>query len=133
MDPVTKSLLNFLRCPICRGQLDLLSLVANPKKNKEYNFFCVNDYRHYGIFLVHWDYPIRVDQEGVTVFEGSHQFDIVQKGGHTTITMYEIDPEERILDNIKPKVFTYDKDLFVFSQTNRDKIVNRIKTILVFQ
>jgi uncharacterized protein YbaR (Trm112 family) len=125
MDPVAKALLNILRCPICKGQLDLLSLVANPKKSKEY--------RHYGIFLVHWEYPIRIEQEGVTIFEGSHQFDIEQKGGRTTISIYEIDPEERILDNIKPKIFTYDKELFTFHQTTRDKIVNRIKTILVFQ
>jgi hypothetical protein len=69
----------------------------------------------------------------VTIFEGSHQFDIVQKSGHTKITIRDIDPEERILDNVKPKVFKYEKELFDFSKTNRDKILNRIKTILMFQ
>lgn len=133
MNPDAKKLLNSLRCPICSGQLDLIGYMVS-NKSKDYNFFCVKDFRHYGIFLVHWeDLPAIITQQGVTIFEGSHQFDIVQKGGRTTITMLEIDPEERILDNIKPKVFQYEKELFNFSKTNRDKIVNRIKTILVFQ
>ena len=132
MNPVAKKILNNLKCPICSGQLDLLSWQV-PQKVKDYNFFCVNDYRHYGIFLIHWDFPIVIEQEGVTIFEGSHRFDVVQTKGKTKITIREIDPEERVLDNVKPKVFDYDKEMFIFSQTNRDKIVNRIKTILVFQ
>jgi hypothetical protein len=132
MNPDAKKILNSLRCPICGGQLDLLSYTV-PQRTKEYNFFCVKDFRHYGIFLVHWDLAAIVTQEGVTIFEGSHQFDIVQKSGHTKITIRDIDPEERILDNVKPKVFKYEKELFDFSKTNRDKILNRIKTILMFQ
>lgn len=132
MNLIAKKILNNIRCPICSGQLDLPGWQVE-QKNKDYNFFCVNDFRHYGIFLIHWDLPISIEQEGVTIFEGSHRFDVVQKNGSTKITIRDVDLEERILDNIKPIVFEYDKEMFIFSQTNREKIINRIKTILVFQ
>ena len=47
MNPDAKKLLNFLRCPLCKGQLDLLSHTI-ARGVPQYNFFCVNDYRHYG-------------------------------------------------------------------------------------
>ena len=132
MNPDAKKLLNSLRCPICKGQLDLLSHTV-VRGVPQYNFFCVNDYRHYGIFLNHWDIPIAIEEEGIIIFEGSYRFDVLQKKDNTKIIIREIDPEERVLDSVKPKIFEYDKELFIFSKTTKDKIVNRIKTILVFQ
>ena len=132
MDPLVKKLLNSLRCPICKGQLDLMSYAVSSKP-KKYNFSCVYDFRHYGIFLNHWDLPPVIHEEGVIIFEQPYRFDILQENNNTQIIIYETDLEERVIDNIKPKVFKYDKLLFNFSKTSREKILNRIKTILVFQ
>lgn len=133
MDPIAKALLNSLRCPLCSGQLDLRASWLSPSKVKDYNFFCVNDFSHYGIFLVHWEHPIRIEQEGVIVNEYPHSFKISQWGNKTEVIVYEIDLEHRVLDNVKPTEFKYEKKLFDFSRTNKEKILNRVKTILVFQ
>jgi len=140
MDKVAKLILNSLRCPVCSGQIDLISYTKLARKPSNQNFSCVYDPEHYGVFLVHWEQPVRLELERATVYEGRHQFNVTQyhyfngQPAHlTSISIREVDPENRIIDNVKPKEFHYDKHLFDFKKTNREKLVNRIKTILVFQ
>lgn len=110
------------------------------RKPKDQNFSCVYDPEHYGIWFVHWEQPVRLEFERATVYEGDYQYQVTQnhwlagfRTQRTTVLIREVDPEHRILDTIKPKLFTYNKLLFDFKQTSRDRLVNRIKTILVFQ
>lgn len=142
-DPAVKTILKALRCPICGGALDLYEL--KPKAEQVYNFCCVNDWEHYRMWFVHWEPLLRVEYEKVVLYEGDYQYAIVQNNygndknhlfgvnGDTTITISKVDPEKRIIETLKPKNFWYTKKFFDFNQTNRDRIVNRIKTILTFQ
>jgi len=135
MDPIAKQILNSLRCPICKSQIDLLDW-KNPTGSPKYNFSCAADWQHYRLFFQHWDYPYRIEYETVWLFEGRFLYSVTQKdGGDTEITLLDIDPENRILDGQKDKKpsFTYNKHLFDFTNTNRDKLLNRLHTILVFQ
>jgi len=142
MDPLAKRLLNSLRCPICKSQIDLLSFTKNKKGN---NFGCAQDQNHYAIFLVHWDLPFRVEQEDVQVYSGKYLYEIRQnhyvspptipavKCNETLIFIKEVDKEFRVIEKGKLQHFQYNQILFDFQTTSKDKIINRVKTILVFQ
>lgn len=140
MDKVAKQLLNSLRCPICSGQIDLLDWTKLESKPKDQNFSCVHDPEHFGIFLVHWEQPIRLEQERATVYDGKYRYRVTQyhyfndiPNPRTHIEIREVDPEHRIKELISMKEFFYQKHLFDFTKTNKEKLVSRIKTILVFQ
>jgi hypothetical protein len=49
---------------------------------------------------------------------------------NTNILIKSIDPEGRVLDLLRS--FNYNKILFDFQQTDQNKIINRINTILTF-
>jgi hypothetical protein len=141
MDKVAKLILNSLRCPSCGGQIDLISGTNIHTRLKDLNFSCVYDSEHYSIRFVHWEQPARIETEQVIVYVGSHQYKVTQShwvGGasvqSTKILISKVDPEHRIIDSSKKiKEFVYDKHLFDFSKTNQEKLISRIKTILVFQ
>lgn len=144
MDKAAKLILNSLRCPICKSQIDMLSYTYT-KKPRPFNYCCASNTEHYGLWFIHWEQPIRIESETAIVYDGCYQYEIKQqhagpgllssapKPDYTEIWVREVDAENRIIDNIKPKVFSYYKCLFDFANTTRDKIVLRIKTILVFQ
>jgi hypothetical protein len=136
LDPLVKAMLNSLRCPVCGGQVDLVDWkVKSP--GRKYNFCCVANWEHYRIFFVHWEPVLRIEYETVVVYEGRHQYWITQYddngNNNIEIIVSEVDAENRVVDTKKPSRFSYDKKLFDFSKTNRERIVNRVKTILVFQ
>lgn len=143
MDKVAKQILNSLKCPICGSQIDLFEW-AKPVSKKGNNFGCVAEPSHYGLFFVHWELPYRIEKEDVMIYNGSHLYDIQQehyiantsgrvKITRTRIYIRDIDEEFRIIDNGVFKTFAYNKLLFDFAHTTRDKVINRVKTILVFQ
>lgn len=131
MDKATKIILNFLKCPLCGSQIDMFI-----DKGKRYNYACSSVSEHYKIWFHCTGYPAGVLVESVTIYDGSHQYEIIQNlftDIKTDIIIKSVDPEFRIVDKNKPKLFTYKKVLFDFQNTNKDKVMNRIKTILVFQ
>ena len=53
---------------------------------------------------------------------------------HTEITTHEVDAENRVVDKRGgPGKISFKLHLFDFAKTNREKVTNRLKTILVFQ
>jgi hypothetical protein len=113
-------------------------------EDRKYNFCCAADWQHYRLHFIHWDPPIRVEYENVILYvplgndlEQYHRFSITQiydtlrLTAKTDITILLVDPEQHAIEEF-PKV-SYNQKLFDFSQTNREKIANRMKTILVFQ
>lgn len=133
MDPLVKQMLNSLKCPVCKGQVDLMDY-GNQTRNKKFNYCCVNNWEHYRLFFVHWEPVLRIEYEMVVLYEGRHQYSIWQfENNSTSIFISEVDAENRVLENVDATQFVYNKKLFDFSQTNREKLINRAKTILVFQ
>jgi len=104
---------------------------------RKYNYCCANNWEHYRILFVHWVVAPKIEYETVVVYEGRYEYLIHQydNNGNNNIEIfvYEVDAENRIIDTKKPSKFSFNKKLFDFSRTNREKIVNRVKTILVFQ
>jgi hypothetical protein len=86
------------------------------------------------MWFPHWDNPPKISYDVVNVYEGKHKFRIDQRYliNRTTIDIWEVDAEQHLV-NEQSKIFTYQQILFDYRTTNRDKIVNRIKTILTFQ
>lgn len=88
------------------------------------------------MFFVHWEPVLRVEYETVILYEGRWQYRISQFEANTTeIYVSRVDAENRVIEDPDrpPKVFKFQQKLFDFSKTNREKIANRVKTILVFQ
>jgi len=102
---------------------------------KKYNFCCVNNWQHYRVFYVHWEQPFNIEYETVILYEGKHKYEIHQyETDVTNMLVYKVDPEGRVLDEkVPPLAFSYRKKLFDFSHTNREKLLHRVRTILVFQ
>lgn len=149
MDKAAKTFLNTIKCPICKSPVDLVDWKVRSDIRK-YNFCCSSNWEHYRLFFVHWEAIYYVEYENVVVYEGKHKYDISQfynglgtsmtsmiqvPNQRTEIYLLDVDPENRVIDNTEKKApkFSYNQKLFDFSQTNREKIINRVKTILVFQ
>lgn len=135
MDKAAKVILNLLKCPVCGSQIDIIYT-----RNKAYNCSCVSNPSEYQIDFDYESIPPHIEKECVVVYEGSHQYEVRQIHSSyapllnkTEITIRDVDPEHRIIHPSKMKIFMFEKLMFDFSHTNREKLVNRIKTILVFQ
>lgn len=103
---------------------------------RKYNYCCATNWEHYRIFFVHWKPVFYIEYETVVIYENSRQYHITQyNDNRTELFIYDVDAENRIVDS-KDKKYSplrYDKKLFDFTNTSQDKMVNRIRTILVFQ
>lgn len=143
MDPLVKAALNSLKCPLCGGQIDLLDWKFSKRSGPQYNYCCANNWEHYRLFLNSNDKPGLIEYETVLFYEGRYQYEIRQHNGAnlfpvTSINLREVDAENRVIEKELTYMqralptFSFDKKLFDFSQTNREKIVNRAKMIVVF-
>jgi hypothetical protein len=107
----------------------------SPDTLLSYNYCCVKDWEHYRIYLVHWQPPIIIEYEAVIIYDGKYKYQITQyRPSETRIVIWDIDAENRVIDlKEKKTTFSFNKMLFDFSNTTKEKILNRVKTILVFQ
>jgi hypothetical protein len=133
MNKDTKTFLNSLKCPVCQGQIDMYDLYQQNAKSTRFNFCCVNDYYHYRMALLPL-MKLKIHYDMVDIYEGKYQFRTYQNyiQNKTVIDIWKVDEEHNLL-NEKSKMFRYDKILFNWQNTNQNKIVNRIQTILTFQ
>jgi hypothetical protein len=134
MDKTTKALLNSLRCPICKSQIDLYDYLQKNPRSTSYNFCCATDYTHYQMWFPHWENSSQINYDQVDIYEGKHKYRIDQRYliNQTIIYIWEVDIEQRFITEMS-RDFIYDKILFDYPNTNRGRVVNRIKTILTFQ
>ena len=146
MDKVIKLFLNSLRCPICRSQVDLINIVPGSGRrsssNTPLNYGCASNMEHYRFWLPTQDPPPYIANDRVITYENDYYYQIDQTyppaagtyyHGDTFIFIRKTDAEHRILDKSPTKSFKYDKPLFDWKKANREKLINKIKTILTFQ
>lgn len=132
MDPLVKQMLNRLRCPVCGSQIDLLDWKL-PNTERRYNFCCAADWEHYRLFFIHWEPVLRIEYETVVLYEGHKQYWINQyEDGKAEIFLSKVDAENRLIDSPQTPIFVSNKKLFDFSHISREKMIHRIKTIIVF-
>jgi hypothetical protein len=131
MDPLIKAILNNLKCPICQSRVDLYNY--GKKMDSQYNFCCSLDSWHYRMWFPHWDKPPLYDI--VVIYEGNYRYNIDQRYSiaKTFIDIIEVDAEFNMINVHLNKTFQYDRIMFDYPNTDRDKMINRIKTILTFQ
>lgn len=84
---------------------------------------------------MHWESPHRIEYETVIVYHGRHKYVITQSEDKTTVIQtLDVDAENRVIDNRGgPNPISFDFHPFDFTQTNQISLMNRLKTILVFQ
>ena len=133
-DPVAKAFLNSLKCPLCQSRIDMLDW-KDKSDGRKYNFCCASDWEHYRCFFVHWEPVHRIEYESVIVYQGKFKYVMTQfDDQHTEIVTHEVDAEHRVVDKRGgPGKISFKLHLFDFAKTNREKVTNRLKTILVFQ
>lgn len=133
MNSPLKQFLNSLYCPICGGQIDCIL------NNRQFNYGCASNIEHYRLWIDRTDvFPPIVEYEVVVFYENCLRYLIRQHYKIATVDFTEINisktnAENVVIDHIPIKSLTYDKCLFDFSISNKEKMLNRIKTILVFQ
>lgn len=135
MDKRVKLIVNSLRCPLCKSQIEGHDVYGPNARTTSFNFHCVSNYDDYRFWMPHDDYHVpKIHYDMVDIFEGKHKFRIDQRYliNRTTIDVWEVDAEKNLV-NEKSKIFNYQQIFFDYQKTNRDKIINRIKTILTFQ
>lgn len=128
MDRTAKQLLNSLRCPICKAQIDMAIMIRG------YNYCCANDVDHYTLNL---DFG-EIKKERVNIYDKKHKYSIIKiydNSGkiETIINIFETDLENRVIFSFKEKKISFDNDIFDFKNFKVDRALNRIKTIFVFQ
>lgn len=134
MDKAAKILLNNLKCPICGGQIDLYNFNQLNPRSTGFNFCCARDFQDYQMWYPHWEPGSQISYDMVILYDRNLKFRIDQTyyNGKTNIDIWEVDPEHNRRKE-ESKNFSYEKILFNYPTTNRQKIFNRIKTILTFQ
>jgi hypothetical protein len=124
MDTVSKKILNSLKCPVCGGQIDGVKTL-----------YCAADQEHYYANIDDEALPIFIIiKEIVKIYSEKYQFEIIQEKDSTAIYIWNIDKERRRIINKPnpPKPIVFNKKIFNLSVYN-NKLINKIKTILVFQ
>ena len=124
MDAISKRILDALKCPVCGGQIDGVKII-----------YCAADEEHYYANIDIDALPIFIVlKEIVKVYSGKHQYEIIQEANSTAIYIWNIDKERRRISNKPnpPNPLIFNSKLFDLSKFN-NKLINRIKTILVFQ
>lgn len=130
MNPELKKLLNSLNCPICKAPVDIMS---NSNKTG-YDYCCAANSNHYMI-LVKKD-PIFLERERVFLYDKTNCYSIInfhsETRSVTTIQIFKIDLEGRIIFEFKEKSILLDTCAFDFRNFNLNKAIHRIKTVFVF-
>jgi hypothetical protein len=123
LDPILKALLNSMRCPVCGAQIDGVS-----------KFHCASNLNHYSIKFETDTWPIRILSEKVIVNGDSRQYEIIQTVDSTAIYIWDLDGDNNriIKKGNPPQPLSFNKKLFDFSKTTYEKLLNRVKTIVVF-
>ncbi len=125
LDPILKTFLNSIRCPVCGGQIEGVS-----------DFHCAFSKRHYKIVINTDTSPFVIIREYVRVNDGHKQYYVIQTQYETEIYIFQLNGDYEVIQPNKmepaPKSIQFEKKLFEFSKTNREKLVNKIKTIIVF-
>lgn len=139
MDPVAKKILNALKCPICAAQIDICD-GKNLVPRRKANFGCASNKDHYSFWMDDGEgFSFQIEEEYLNVVDNKFRYEIIQFHSkmlnmhQTNIQIYDVNGDGNIIEGNKVKLLTFKKQLFKFSKTNRIKIINRLKTILVFQ
>jgi hypothetical protein len=137
MNPLTKKLLNSLRCPICKSLIDMLPT----KISKRYQFGCAVNNEHYAIRLNNGD----IERELVSFFDSKHKYVLlkshydgiisVSEGSITDmeINVIDIDLENRVVEGNKIKVIDVNSESFDFRNFNIKEVVYKINLLFLFQ
>ena len=131
MDQIITSVINKIRCPICQFQIK----DGTPDvMESRFNFCCENYSYHYRLWIPFngIDSP-KIQYDNLFICdEQKYQFIIDQRylANITTIKMYSMYTYH--LDRIYAK-FKYNQIMFDYSNLNYNKILNKIKMILLYQ
>lgn len=139
MIPIIKKFLNAIKCPVCKSQIDIFD-GRRVFPGRRFNFACVTNYEHYAIYINTTDAPyFEIEEEYVSVKDIKHKYEIIQyhslllKTHQTNILIFDINGDGNVIEGNPIKDFSYNKTLFDLQKTSAKKLLNRIKTILVFQ
>jgi len=126
-----KTYFNTLRCPLCNGQLDSISKLETVK------LYCVSNFEEYICILNTTIYPPTFWWEEVSIYHGNNKYWIGQEYKNLdmkcSIQIRSIDKEGRVIEGSKIKSMVFKFKLFDFQSLDKNRILSKLKTILVFQ
>ena len=129
MDKQIKALLNSLRCPVCGAQID----IAGMGISRAYNYCCAAYPPEYMLWVDDLLSVPKIRYDKVVIYDGSKKY-ITDQGyvaNETVFDIWNVDAEGNVKD-YNYKTVKLDYILFDYQKTDREKIVRRLKMVMVF-
>jgi hypothetical protein len=134
MNKVAKNILNSLRCPLCQSSVDLYDFATERQKpDVYYNFHCINNNDHFEVWFPHWAEICQIDNDVVRIYYNNNYYRIGQyyPNQATYINIGKFGGENR-LNNSSERLY-FGNVMFDWQNTNRDKIITRLQTLMTFR
>jgi hypothetical protein len=134
VNAASRHFLNTLKCPICKGQVDIYT-----NRSTIYNYSCVYNYLHYRLCIAELNNFLIIERAKTTIYDNFKKIDVENIYNmlgvflYTEIFIYPTDAEQRVIQNGKDFHINLTNQLFDFSKDSKDKILNRVKMFLTFQ
>lgn len=130
----TKIILNNLRCPLCKSQIDMISVTSI---NYLCNFGCAYDSDHFMVKIENFDGFSKITYQIVNIYDHKNKYKIIKQNFgsiiETIIKVYTTDAEGREQFSFKEKRIELKFDAFNFENFNKEKALGRIKNLFLFQ
>lgn len=126
----SKDFIDSLKCPICRSKIDLHDWNSPTDRSinaDTFNFVCMLEATHYQIWFKYWNHATGIDDDKVMLKCEDKNYHISQ----------EYDNNNSYIDVLTAKtskVYYFPYILFDWQkETDLEKIINKVKTLLTFQ
>jgi hypothetical protein len=125
MDKQLKALFDSLRCPVCGAQIDL----AGKGISRQYNYCCADNNNEYVLHIS----ELSITHDRAIIYDRNNKYIIVQNYDvkQTIFDILKVDAEGNITDWNNKTVYL-DYTLFDYQNTDKEKIIRRLKTVMTF-
>lgn len=129
MDKQLKQLLNSLRCPVCKAQID----IAGRGISRAYNYCCSSRPQEYMLWIRERSPTPTIVYDKIVVYDSSNKYiaDQHYDDKTTVFDVWNVDVEGNLTD-YSSKTVKLDYILFDYQKTDREGIIRRLKTVMVF-
>lgn len=130
-----KTILNNLRCPICKSKVDLLSYGYRMLLRADHNFGCSNNYDHYTISYIHWESPPNIEEERVVFYSKDKIFQITKMypSNKAEVIISGLDVDYKIYTGIYGEKLEFGIDYFDFINFDQLRVIDLIDIYRVFE
>lgn len=141
--PAAKKLLNSLRCPVCKSQIDIMTDSERKLFSSHWNCRCAQS-PHFLLELLDDDLGTKIFEEKLSLLDQKNSMhweltkmvenSIIPQFAVFHIVAWEVDGDGNIIETSHPKFFKILKEeIFDFRNFDPKEALKRLRTIMTFQ